>query len=135
MADQDWTPVVIRPKKQNNNNKKTAVRSAQQTSPGDVETQKKAAPSNKQRSTDYDVRKLDQDDGEEAGYEVKTVGLTMGRKIQQGRQAKGWTQKQLAENIQEKQQVVQQYENGKAIPNQQVIHKMEKALGVTLRGS
>jgi len=134
MADQDWTPVVIRPKKQNNN-KKTAVRAAQQTNPGTVESQKKAAPANKQRSSDYDVRKLDQDDGEEAGYEVKTVGLTMGRKIQQARQAKNWTQKQLAEQIQEKQQVVQQYENGKAIPNQQVIHKMEKALGVNLRGS
>jgi len=134
MADQDWTPVVIRPKKQNNN-KKSAVRAAQQTAPGAVQTQKKAAPANKQRSADYDVRKLDRDDGEETGYEVKTVGLATGKKIQQARQNKNWTQKELAENIQEKQQVVQQYENGKAVPNQQVIHKLEKALGVNLRGS
>lgn len=77
---------------------------------------------------------------------VKTVGLAVGRKIQQGRQTKGWTQKDLAEvrtaltkntdftkQIQEKQVVVQQYENGKAIPNQKVITKLEKALGVSLR--
>lgn len=75
MADQDWKPVVIRPKKTNNNTK-TAVRAAQQqTSGSSVETQKKAAPANKQRSTDYDVRKLDQDDGEEAGYQGMNVVL------------------------------------------------------------
>jgi len=131
MADQDWKPVVIRPKKQNNT--KTQVRAAQQTNTGGVETQKKGVASNKQRSSDYDIRRLDQDDGEEAGYEVKTVGLAMGRKIQQARQTKGWTQKDLAEQIQEKQVVVSTYETGKAMPNQKVIAKMEKALGVNLR--
>jgi len=135
--DQDWTPVVIRPKKQQN--KTQATRAAQQSSSGasgasaPVQTQKKAAPANKQRSADRDVRKLDNDDGEEAGYEVKTVGLAIGRKIQQARQAKGWTQKELAEQIQEKQVVVQQYENGKAMPNQKIISKFEKALGANVR--
>lgn len=36
--------------------------------------------------------------------------------------------------INEKPNVIQEYENGKAIPNQQVISKLERALGVKLRG-
>lgn len=36
--------------------------------------------------------------------------------------------------INEKPQVIQEYESGKAIPNQQIITKLERALGVKLRG-
>ena len=36
--------------------------------------------------------------------------------------------------INEKPQVVNEYEQGKAIPNQQIIGKMERTLGVKLRG-
>ena len=54
--------------------------------------------------------------------------------IQQARLAKKMSQQQLATAINEKPQVVQEYENGKAIPNQQVLGKLERALGVKLRG-
>ncbi|RZC09477.1 Multiprotein-bridging factor 1a isoform C [Glycine soja] len=36
--------------------------------------------------------------------------------------------------INEKPQVIQEYESGKAIPNQQIISKLERALGAKLRG-
>jgi putative transcription factor len=36
--------------------------------------------------------------------------------------------------INEKIQVVQEYEHGKALPNQQILGKLERALGVKLRG-
>lgn len=36
--------------------------------------------------------------------------------------------------INEKPQVIQEYESGKAIPNQQIIGKLERALGTKLRG-
>jgi putative transcription factor len=36
--------------------------------------------------------------------------------------------------INEKPQVIQEYESGKAIPNQQIIGKLERALGAKLRG-
>jgi transcriptional regulator with XRE-family HTH domain len=36
--------------------------------------------------------------------------------------------------INDKPQVIQEYESGKAIPNQQIIGKLERALGAKLRG-
>lgn len=36
--------------------------------------------------------------------------------------------------INEKPQIIQEYESGKAIPNQQIISKLERALGAKLRG-
>ena len=51
-----------------------------------------------------------------------------------GRQAKEMSQKDLATKICEKPQVVTEYEQGKAIPNQAVLAKMERALGIKLRG-
>ena len=36
--------------------------------------------------------------------------------------------------INEKPQIIQEYESGKAIPNQQILAKLERILGVKLRG-
>ena len=36
--------------------------------------------------------------------------------------------------INEKPAIIQEYESGKAIPNQQVLGKLERILGVKLRG-
>ena len=52
----------------------------------------------------------------------------------QGRLAKKLTQAQLAQQINERPQVVQEYESGKAMPNQQILAKLERVLGVKLRG-
>ena len=38
------------------------------------------------------------------------------------------------QRVNEKPQVVNEYESGKAIPNQQIILKLERAVGVKLRG-
>ena len=42
------------------------------------------------------------------------------------------TQKDLATAINEKPQVVAEFENGKAVPNPQIISKLERKLGVRL---
>ncbi|KAM1514160.1 hypothetical protein ACFX11_025973 [Malus domestica] len=52
--------------------------------------------------------------------------------ILQARTGKKRTQAQLAQIINEKPQVIQEHESGKAIPNQQVITKLERALGAKL---
>merc|ERR1712057_33150 len=73
------------------------------------------------------------DDADEAGH-IETVGLGMQIKIQQARLAKKMTQKQVATAINEKVQTVNEYESGKAVPNQQVLGKLERILGAKLRG-
>lgn len=51
----------------------------------------------------------------------------------QARTAKGMTQAQLAQTINEKPSIINDYEQGKAIPNAQLLQKMSRALGVTLK--
>jgi putative transcription factor len=60
--------------------------------------------------------------------------MSVSKAIQQGRQAKNLTQKDLATKINEKPQIVNEYESGKAVPNQQILGKMERILGIRLRG-
>ena len=52
--------------------------------------------------------------------------------IQAARTAKGLTQKQLANQLQIDAKTINEYESGKAIPNNQVIAKIERALGAKL---
>lgn len=54
--------------------------------------------------------------------------------IQQARMQKGLSQKDCAQKINEKPSVLQDYESGKAIPNGQILSKLERLLGVKLRG-
>lgn len=60
------------------------------------------------------------------------VNRDLSKAIAQARQTKKMTQKDLATAINERQQVVQQYESGQAIPNSQIILKLERVLGVRL---
>jgi len=125
--------VIIRKKQPKASQMKSAQAiNAAQRQGLEIETSKKfAAGQNKQHAAAKNTAKLDRET-EELHHE--TVGFDVGRLIQQGRQAKEWTQKDLATHISEKPQVVNEYESGKAIPNQNVLSKLERALGVKLRG-
>ncbi|UJR20608.1 hypothetical protein I4U23_023733 [Adineta vaga] len=97
-----------------------------------IDTSKKyAAGNNKQHESAKNTAALDRET-EELHHD--RVNKDVARVMQQARIAKEWTQADLARNINEKQQVVNEYEQSKAIPNQQVLSKMERALGVKLRG-
>ncbi|KTG02165.1 hypothetical protein cypCar_00017955 [Cyprinus carpio] len=97
-----------------------------------VETSKKwAAGQNKQHLVTKNTAKLDRET-EELSHQ--RVPLEVGKVIQQGRQNKGLTQKDLATKINEKPQIIAEYECGKAIPNNQVMGKIERAIGLKLRG-
>merc|ERR1719215_2023714 len=65
---------------------------------------------------------------------VETVSLSLGKVIMQGRNEKGLTQKELATRINEKPQVINDYEAGRAIPNNQILSKVERIIGLKLRG-
>ena len=61
------------------------------------------------------------------------VSTDLRQNLMKARLEKKLTQAQLAQQINELPKVVQDYEAGKAIPNQAIISKMERALGVKLR--
>ncbi|CCE86226.1 Piso0_005883 [Millerozyma farinosa CBS 7064] len=65
---------------------------------------------------------------------TKKVDLNVGKTIQRFRQEKKLTQKDLATKINEKPSIINDYEAGRAVPNQQLFGKLERALGVKLRG-
>ena len=63
------------------------------------------------------------------------VAPSVGKAIQTARQEKEFSQKDLAQKVNEKPSVIQDYESGRAIPNPQILGKFERALGVKLRGN
>lgn len=89
------------------------------------------AGSNKQHVTTKNTAKLDRET-EELKHE--TISLDVGKLIQQGRQGKGMSQKELATKINEKPQVITDYEAGKGIPNNVILGKIERVIGMKLRG-
>uniref|UniRef100_A0A3P8YGC9 HTH cro/C1-type domain-containing protein n=2 Tax=Esox lucius TaxID=8010 RepID=A0A3P8YGC9_ESOLU len=140
MAESDWdTVTVLRKKgptaaqaksKQESSNIK-AITAAQRRGE-DLETTKKwSAGQNKQHLVTKNTAKLDRETEE---LQHQRVSLEVGKVIQQGRQNKGFTQKDLATKINEKPQVIADYECGKAIPNNQIMGKIERAIGLKLRG-
>jgi putative transcription factor len=52
--------------------------------------------------------------------------------LQRARQAKGLSQKDLAQKLNVKPSIISDYETGKAIPNGALISQLNRTLGVTL---
>ena len=65
---------------------------------------------------------------------ITTISLSISSLIRDARKIKGMTQKELSNKINEKPDIISKYESGKATPDQQILGKMEKVLGVKLRG-
>lgn len=132
---QDWTPVVVhkRPVKGADARDPKVIAAAIRAG-AEVQTVRKFdAGSNKKQSgaPSLNTRKLDEETEPAA---LERVSLEVKHRIQKARLDKKLTQAQLGQMINERPQVVQEYESGKAIPSQQVLAKMERALGVKLRG-
>ncbi|XP_028761787.1 multiprotein-bridging factor 1b-like isoform X2 [Neltuma alba] len=126
---QDWEPVMIRKKAPTAAARKDekAVNAARRAG-AEVETVKKYnAGSNKPASstTSLNTKKLDEDTENLAHEHVPTE---LKKAIMKARMEKKLSQAQLAQP-----QVIQEYESGKAIPNQQIISKLERALDAKLR--
>eukprot|EP00300_Choanocystis_sp_HF-7_P036479 c5232_g1_i1.p2 GENE.c5232_g1_i1~~c5232_g1_i1.p2 ORF type:complete len:159 (-),score=40.58 c5232_g1_i1:141-566(-) len=122
--DADWRPVVL---SKRGVKSKADMAAAERT--GAVVAVRKGGSNT--TATGADVRKVDE---AEDAHAIARVDVSIARKIQQARAAKGLTQKQLATSINEKANVVNDYESGRAVPNATILGKLERALGVQLRG-
>uniref|UniRef100_T1J792 HTH cro/C1-type domain-containing protein n=1 Tax=Strigamia maritima TaxID=126957 RepID=T1J792_STRMM len=134
MSESDWDTVTYLRKKQpkaSQMRSQQAINAAQRQGVAIETTKKFNAATNKQHHTTLNTAKLDRET-EELHHDKVT--LEVGKMIQQARQAKGWTQKDLATRVNEKPQVINDYEAGRAIPNQQILSKLERTLGMKLRG-
>lgn len=130
---QDWEPVVLRRTKPKAADLKSskAVNQALRSGAAVETVRKSAAGMNKHSAAVAPARKLDETTEPAA---VERVAVEVRAAIQKARVAKGWSQAELAKHINERAQVVQEYESGKAAPAQAVLAKMERALEVKLRG-
>lgn len=104
MDHQDWKPVVLR---KNTDEKKSSQRPAG--------TKK--------------FHNLDGDDPDAP----KKLGMNAGKQIQQARCTKGLSQKQLAQMVNVKAQVITDYESGKAMPDRAILNKLNRALGIVIK--
>eukprot|EP00397_Hematodinium_sp_SG-2012_P037128 GEMP01040184.1.p1 GENE.GEMP01040184.1~~GEMP01040184.1.p1 ORF type:complete len:141 (+),score=47.11 GEMP01040184.1:92-514(+) len=127
MDGQDWSPQVW--SKTATGTQKGVINQARREG-GAVDTEEKFTSGNRAgRNVVPNAKKLD-DDHETYKHERVCQDFTMA--LQQARLAKKMTQAVLANAICEKQTVVAEYENGKAIPNGAIIQKLNRALGVNL---
>merc|ERR1712178_612352 len=95
-------------------------------------SQKYGAGSNQQnKAKAMNGLKLDQ---ENENFKHKTVSKSLRQHIIDGRNKKGFKQKDLAKAMNEPLSVVQQWESGKAIPDTKTINKFQKALGIYING-
>ena len=104
--------------------------------PGEtVSQQKYNAAKNVQHQTPSNARKIEAiaDGEEDVSLKPKTVSHDLKLQIQQARQAKSLTQKQLATQCNMAESVIKSYENGSAQPNGQELAKMSRILGVKLK--
>merc|ERR1739842_150305 len=65
-------------------------------------------------------------------FRTDKIGKSFSVALQRARLKKGWKQQQLAQQLNVRQSVINQYESGKAKPNSALIARMNRILGVKL---
>ena len=88
-------------------------------------TKKYGAGGNQQGGTHLNTKKLDDDHDT---LKHKTVSLGLKKLLQQERGKAKMTQKDMATAMNDKPQIIQDYEAGRGIPNPQILSKMERVL-------
>merc|ERR1712157_299928 len=104
---------------------------AARRSGGNVETDRKIGTggNHSAHSIVPNAKKLDENT---ETFRHDTVSHDFKMALQQARLAKKMSQQALAQDINEKSSVINDYEGGKAIPNGAIINKLNRALGVRL---
>jgi len=130
----DWDTVTVLRKRQPKASAmktETAINQARRQGLQIDTTQKYGAGTNKQHVITKNTAKLDRETEE---LKHDKIPVELGKIIQQGRNSKGLSQKDLATKICEKPQIVNDYEAGRGIPNNVILGKIERVIGLKLRG-
>ncbi len=127
MEHQDWDNVVFKKKAP------TTVKEANARGVGTLTQKKMGAINTGNIRGSQDGQKMAKLDRTEVGTHNK-VSKETAAAITKGRLAKKLGQKQLAQLVNEKPEVIASYESKRAMPNQQVINKLERVLEIHLVG-
>ncbi|KAI8644054.1 multi protein bridging factor 1-domain-containing protein [Parasitella parasitica] len=132
MSDWDQTTILRKRTDKATVTRSTTELNAARRAGAAISTEKKNVTNAGHANTDH--RRIAKIDRENDVAPPPRVDVSVGKAIQTARSNKNLKQSEVAQLINEKPQVVQDYESGKAIPNQNVLGKLERALGVKLRG-
>lgn len=113
--DQDWKPVIIRGR-----GIKKKEKEIKEMREGTIEVQKR-------KKLDLHKFKIE-NETEELSH--KKIDVDTGKQIMQARQAKGWTQKELAQKLNVKSAVINDYENGRGILDRLLLNRIKNILGI-----
>ena len=120
MSHQDWDPVVFK--------KRIPVKVCEAKAKG-LTTQQNTNKKNINYENTMSMRKLENEE-----VEIKKIEHSVSKIIQKARMEAKLSQKDLAQKLNLKPTVIQNYESGKAIPNKMVLVKMGKMLNIHLTG-
>jgi len=134
---EDWdTKVVIGQKRQVAKvTKKDSDLNAARRTGSVVATDKKVTAGGNKAHQGTDHQRIAKLDRENEVAPPPKIAPSVGRAIQTARLELKLSQKDIAQKVNEKPTIIQDYESGKAIPNPQILGKLERVLGVKLRGS
>lgn len=124
----DFDTIILYGKKLSH---KEQAKRAIRTGKTPIETLKKFGGGGNKNISNQNMKKLDED---MENLKVETVNKKLSQEIMKARTAKGWKQKDLATKVNVQPAVIQKYENGQAIPDHNIILKLQKVLGVKLTG-
>lgn len=119
MSHQDWTPVVFT---RNSSQKKTVAEKRVAMRRGQTKIVAK-------HKHNFKIHKIE---NETENVKHDKISIHFGKALMQARMAAKMTQKQLAQKLNVKSTIIQNYEKAKGIPNQRLIQKLEKALNCKL---
>jgi len=137
MADQEWDSKTVigfkakAPKVTRNTSDLNAARRVGAV----VATDKKVTGGGNKAHVGTDHQRIAKLDRENEVAPPSKIPPSVGKAMQTARMELKLSQKDVAQKVNEKPSVIQDYEAGKAVPNPQILGKLERTLGVKLRGS
>lgn len=118
MFNQDWNTVVLGKNKPKDK----------------AELERKGIAEIKKKRNNNDNQKLKKIENETEEFQIKKIDADTKNLIHKYRNEQKLTQKELGEKLNIKVGIINDYENGKAIPDTKILNKMEKILKIRLLG-